>query len=337
VSWPNVSWSSARKSLEDGIEHAKALSKEARPVLRAAPEPSAAVDAERLRAAIAMAHDAARRGDDDPRSTLLFVGGVGTAIVTGQLGPGGALAQSGIDVFVDRYGSARDKHDFGSGQIVGGAVVFAQGAVEAAGGSAAEVGSAGAASVVAAPVVAVGVRNMVVGAAHVTGGAALVARGSEARERRFAEPGARGSIARGGRAPGRVDERHVLAGEVKTRAGGAREATGFHLESANPNARILRGTRTQTDRHGIYRGSIEIRDPKSGRWVPKKELSSFFPKNYRDVDVRRAIDEAYANAKPFKADASRLRGTTSQNITIEFVEREPGVIKTAYPVYEGDL
>jgi hypothetical protein len=301
-------------------------------VLRAAPEPSPGVDAERLRAAIAMAHDAAARRDD-LRSTVLFVGGVGTAIVTGQLGPMGALAQTGIDVLVDRHGSGRDKCDFGNGQIAGGVFVFAQGAIESGGGGAAEVGSAGAASVVAVPVVAAGVQNMIVGAAHVASGTALVAKG--ARERRFAEPGARGSIARGGRAPGRVDERHVLAGEVKTRAGGAREASGFHLESANPNARIVRGTRSVPDRHGVYRGQVEIRDPKSGTWISKREVSSFFPKHYRDVDVRRAIDEAYANAKPFGPKA--FRGRTSQNITIEFVEREPGVIKTAFPVYEGNL
>jgi hypothetical protein len=331
VSWPNVSWSGARRRVEEEIDHAKTWVKPT--VLRAVPEPAPGVDAERVRAAIAMAHEASARRDgaEDLRSTVVFVAGAGTAVVTGQLGAAGALAQSGIDVLVDRRGSPSDKIAFGHGQVAGGVIVFAQGALESGGGSAAEVGSAGAASVVAVPAVAVGVQNMVVGAAHVTSGAALVARG--AVERRFAEPGARGSIAQGGRAPRRVEERHVLAGEVKTKAG-SREASGFHLERANPNARIVRGTRTPTDHRGVYRASVEIRDPKSGLWVRKREVSSFFPKNFRDVDVRRAIDEAYANAKPTPRGV--LRGKTSQNMMIEIVEREPGVITTAYPVYEGD-
>jgi hypothetical protein len=134
--------------------------------------------------------------------------------------------------------------------------------------------------------------------------------------------------------PTAIDERHIAYGNVNTsKQTSERRATGHHLENSTESSRIVKGTRSSEDRNGVYTAHVEIRDSKSGLWVSKKEVSTFFPKHFSIADIRRAIGEAFANATP-RSDGY-WEGTTARGMRLKLGVDESRRVRTAYPIFEG--
>ncbi|MCL2779677.1 MAG: hypothetical protein FWD73_16930, partial [Polyangiaceae bacterium] len=104
--------------------------------------------------------------------------GLVTSVVSGALGPPGAVAQLGIDFVVDSVGTKEDKYAYGAGQMVGAVVTGAAGLVGVGAGIAAEGGSSGAASEVAVPLAAAGAQTVVVAGSLAVGAGILMSRGA---------------------------------------------------------------------------------------------------------------------------------------------------------------
>jgi hypothetical protein len=139
--------------------------------------------------------------------------------------------------------------------------------------------------------------------------------------------------------PTDIDLRHIARGEVKTnwlKKGGQwikiRTAKGYHLERSTEHARVVRGTKSSPDKNGVYTAGVEIRDPESGRWIAKKDGSTFFPESYSEIDVKRSIEEAYANAVTL--DERMYEGRSSRGLVIQMFIDEPGAVTSAWPVKE---
>ena len=283
------------------------------------------------------------------RPFVMAAGGFGTALVSGKLGPGGAVAQWGFDLVVDRYGSPQDKYDFGAGQTVAGVVTIGQGALVAGGGGAIEVGTLGLGTAVAVPAMVVGAADMAVGVSHVQGGQWLMSRGAPAApaaRSRGPVPASAGTPGPGGagaapdakpvaapklpRTPTGINDRHILNGEIKYRADGTPKAQGFHHEGpgTKKNARIVEGTKTKPNAQGVYKAEVKIRDPRTGAWVRKERISTFFPEKWDRSEVRKAILEAFAN-RTVRPDGSWTG--TGRVIRIKGFTDPAGRITSAYP------
>ncbi|MCL2779808.1 MAG: hypothetical protein FWD73_17595, partial [Polyangiaceae bacterium] len=104
--------------------------------------------------------------------------GLVTSVVSGALGPPGAVAQLGIDAVVDRVGTKEDKYAYGAGQMVGAVVTGAAGLAGVGAGIAAEGGSGGAASEVALPLAAAGAQTVVTAGSLAVGAHILMSRGA---------------------------------------------------------------------------------------------------------------------------------------------------------------
>ena len=119
---------------------------------------------------------------------------------------------------------------------------------------------------------------------------------------------------------------------MKTAGDGTRRATGYHLESSTKNARVVASTRSAPDRNGVYFARVEILDPKSGRWLQKKTESVFFPDTYSKNDVRRAIQEVFANA--IEVDDGVCQGVTKRGIRVRLIVDDVTCVVAAYPLEE---
>lgn len=108
----------------------------------------------------------------------MLAGGFGTAIVSGHLGPLGAVAQRGIDAVVDRYGTSQDRFNFGYGQGVAALGLGIEGVTIAAGGGTVEVATVGGGTAVAVPAMAYGATQVAVATSHLEGAMALMSKGA---------------------------------------------------------------------------------------------------------------------------------------------------------------
>ena len=242
--------------------------------------------------------------------------GLVTSVVSGALGPPGAVAQLGIDFVVDSVGTKEDKYAYGAGQMVGAVVTGAAGLVGVGAGIAAEGGSSGAASEVAVPLAAAGAQTVVTAGSLALGAGILMSRG--------AAPVAKPASPDG---KPRIDLDHILNGGINEKG----EAVGFHWRGKgceNENAKVKQifdGPNAQ----GVYEAKVEIKNPKTGQWVEKGPTSTFFPDHWDKAQVESAIQEAYANSKP--TVGNRWLGTSSSGIEIEGTVSSSGEIITAYP------
>ena len=83
--------------------------------------------------------------------------------------------------------------------------------------------------------------------------------------------------------------RHIFLGE-RSRSG---RSTGLHHEGAfgdRPPFLILQ--RSKPDRHGVYRASVAVFDPRTGTLAPKNNKSTMFPRDMSPDDVVRLIAQA---------------------------------------------
>jgi len=246
--------------------------------------------------------------------------GLVTSVVSGALGPPGAVAQLGIDAVVDRVGTKEDKYAYGAGQMVGAVVTGAVGLVGVGAGVAVGGGSGGAASEVAVPLMGVGAQTVVTAGALAVGAGILMSRGA-APVARPASPDGRP----------RIDLDHILNGGINARG----RAVGFHWRGkgcTNQNARIRPNTTpSRPNAHGVYEAEVDIYNQRTGQWVSKDQKSSFFPDHWTAKDVESAISEAYANKTPIGTNG--WEGTTSSGMKIKGYVNEAGEITTAYPKY----
>jgi hypothetical protein len=110
---------------------------------------------------------------------------------------------------------------------------------------------------------------------------------------------------------------------------------GFHLEAAaNGSARVVPGTVSKPDRYGVYRATVEIKDPATGQWVRKNTPSTFFPKGWTRSEVRTAILEAFANRR--ELGNGTWEGTLANGMTIMGHCDANGYVDSAYPVLGRD-
>lgn len=134
------------------------------------------------------------------------------------------------------------------------------------------------------------------------------------------------------RTPASFRDDHILNGEVKVKGDGRLVAQGFHHQApgTDGNARLVRGTVTRPDEFGVYEAAVEIRDPRTGRWVRKATASTFFPKEWSRSQVRSAIVEAYSRRPDPDAREWVARLPSGMHV---FVAVDPSNrITTAYPL-----
>ncbi|MDB4944825.1 MAG: hypothetical protein JWP97_4359 [Labilithrix sp.] len=275
--------------------------------------------------------DAATPRDDEPPSPTLaerlrppgmFLAGVATGLVSGSLGPPGAAAQTVLDAKVEANGTSTDRFAFGLGQEVAGAFHVLHGIEMGLGSAGAEAVTGGAATPVAAPVGLLGAMEVAGGVSLVAGGQHLAATGT------VKAPAAEPSKAR---TPTGIADKHIMNGEVKYDKAGHLRAVGFHHQApgTEANARIVKGTVSKLDEHGCYTANVEIKDPKTGRWILKQKPSSFFPQSWDRSQVRKTVLEAYANREVLP-DGNWI-GKTSSGITVHGYTDAAGRITSAYP------
>ena len=127
---------------------------------------------------------------------------------------------------------------------------------------------------------------------------------------------------------------HILNGEVKTYRNGVQAGSGGHY-LRNPNMRVERMTGLP-DKNGVSTGYISVRDPETGKWVPKKAETTFFPDYWSKRQTAKEIESAFRNSKPDAINGEKWFGVSKSGIEIEgFYGKPDGSGATAWPVYEG--
>lgn len=89
------------------------------------------------------------------------------------------------------------------------------------------------------------------------------------------------------------DEVHILLGNIKNGKAG-----GVHHKSAidSGSARVRPGTtKSKPNQHGVYEAHIDIKDA-SGNYIPKTEVSTFFPDSWSEMQTLENIQHAWENS-----------------------------------------
>ncbi len=121
---------------------------------------------------------------------------------------------------------------------------------------------------------------------------------------------------------------HIFDGTINSKG----KATGYHYSMVTDSkGKIIDGTRSKTDEHGVFTGKVEV----SG--VKKNGFSSFYPESWTPQQVVDAINAAYDDAlkNPDNPQGELWIGY-SGNLEIDMYMNKSKQITTAYPVYEGD-
>ncbi|WP_239701007.1 EndoU domain-containing protein [Massilia sp. 9096] len=125
---------------------------------------------------------------------------------------------------------------------------------------------------------------------------------------------------------------HILDGGVNTLKDGSKVGTGGHyLRSSSVRVTEVIG---EADANGVSVGRIEVRDPDTGQWVPKKAETSFYPETWSKRQVTLEIEGAFKNSVPNPANSSQWMGTSPSGVPIMGYYGKPaGTGATAWPVY----
>lgn len=121
---------------------------------------------------------------------------------------------------------------------------------------------------------------------------------------------------------------HIFDGTINSKG----KATGYHYSMVTDSkGKIIDGTRSKTDEHGVFTGKVEV----SG--VKKNGFSSFYPESWTPQQVVDAINAAYDDAlkNPDNPQGELWIGY-SGDLEIDMYMNKSKQITTAYPVYEGD-
>ncbi len=124
-----------------------------------------------------------------------------------------------------------------------------------------------------------------------------------------------------------LDAEHVFRGEISRRS----RATGFHHRpSGGDNARVVSGTESAPDRHGVYEAVVEIRNPDTGEWVRKDRTSTFFPDDWSADRILDEIAGAFEKRQQLERDV--WEGISPSGVTIRGYLKPDGSIPSAFPV-----
>ncbi|NVK19912.1 MAG: EndoU domain-containing protein [Methylocystaceae bacterium] len=132
---------------------------------------------------------------------------------------------------------------------------------------------------------------------------------------------------------------HIFEGEINKRG----KPVGFHArpQGRDPENAHLSRMIAGPNEHGVYTGSVEIYDPREGRWKVKS-FSSFFPDRFTRDEIQKLILIAFQNAKPNKAGKWRARSGLGFQVEGWLCPKggtdtcPDGAINTAYPLYQKD-
>lgn len=117
--------------------------------------------------------------------------------------------------------------------------------------------------------------------------------------------------------------RHVMNGDVNKKG----EATGFHYENfPYSNGSVVKDTVTKPNAEGIYRAKVKVNG------VPKRAVSTFFPKDWTAQQVIDAINEAYKYRSIVPGKKYLYYGKTSSGIKLQMILDKDNKIITVYPV-----
>ncbi len=126
---------------------------------------------------------------------------------------------------------------------------------------------------------------------------------------------------------------HIFDGTINSKG----KATGYHYSMVTDSkGKIIDGTRSKTDEHGVFTGKVEV----SG--VKKNGFSSFYPESWTPQQVVDAINTAYDDAlnNPDNPQGELWIGYSGNleidMYMIDMYMNKNKQITTAYPVYEGD-
>jgi len=137
-------------------------------------------------------------------------------------------------------------------------------------------------------------------------------------------PTARTRVLAAGSAPGWVvDARHLFQGTLER--GG--RVSGFHHRGsvgADARARVVPGTSSPPDAHGVYTAVVELAD--GHRWVRAAEPTAFFPDDWPRARVLDEIHDALAGAT---VEGTRWHGTTPSGVPVTGSVDRHGAVRAA--------
>jgi hypothetical protein len=106
---------------------------------------------------------------------------------------------------------------------------------------------------------------------------------------------------------------HILSGEVKPNG----KVVGGH-SIASGNVRVIQGTQSAPNPHGVYTAKIEVPDPDNpGQYLPKTNnngFSTMFPDTWTADRVKVEVDAAFKNKI---VTGNKWSGVTPSGVTVE--------------------
>jgi Bacterial EndoU nuclease len=128
----------------------------------------------------------------------------------------------------------------------------------------------------------------------------------------------------------KIDWDHVLNGHINPKGW----PTGYHFESEeNKTSRIVPGAHVQQNQNGTYSAPVEIWDDKNKIWVAKKQITTFFPKNWSRARIEYEVSYALKNARPNEGREGQI-GHTTNGINIIFHWDATNSRTTFFPLYK---
>jgi hypothetical protein len=130
--------------------------------------------------------------------------------------------------------------------------------------------------------------------------------------------------------------KHILEGEVRTKAGGVKKPVGFHYEGdaaheaklAVKGTKIVAGTDTSCDPRGVYEAKVTIEGL-------SKNKSTFFPRHWTPEQIDTSINQAWFMKKAIPGTSNGFEGRSTSGVLIRMYLRNDGsgIIDSAFPVY----
>ncbi len=123
---------------------------------------------------------------------------------------------------------------------------------------------------------------------------------------------------------------HILDGNINA----AGNAVGFHLRPGGKDPASARMTKLieRRNKFRVYTGNVEVKVPKTGRFITKKLPSSFFPDSFTDKQVPEAIDTAFRNSG--LTTDGRFTGDSGRGFEVRGWYSKKRGITTAHPIWK---
>jgi filamentous hemagglutinin len=133
-----------------------------------------------------------------------------------------------------------------------------------------------------------------------------------------------------------INFEHIINGEVRTSVDVSgnvvQRGVGGHYTRSG-NVRITEVVEA-ADKNGVVVAKVDIRDPATGKWVPKRANSSMFPSEWSQRQLQIEVEGALRNSKPIGGDL--WEGVSPSGLRIQGYYSKPnGGAVTAWPVHGG--